>query len=100
MYTLPTSMQFKIPELLNTRMHDGRYDLHPAWSNATQDPQASKFLCSRDDDGDDDGSACRSDAVTLAAVTDAFALPGPRFRPTAPAAPAPRELLVAGTPHP
>ena len=25
---------------------------------------------------------------------------GPHFRPTAPAAPAPRELLVAGTQHP
>ena len=30
----------------------------------------------------------------------AFALRGPHFRPTAPAAPAPRELLVAGTQHP
>ena len=31
------------------------------------------------------------------ALKDAFALPAPRFRPAAPAAPAPWELLVAGT---
>ena len=34
------------------------------------------------------------------ALKDAFALPAPRFRPAAPAAPAPWELLVAGTQHP